>query len=304
MPEELGKAVEDLEVGVAVVERLRHERVGGAVFGELLPERRQRRDPLRRLVRVHLCLRGFLAVASLLGAPGALEPGLVGVPRGGEALAEDLGRARDGGVEGGAVVVALSSCGEALRPVEGLFELLDVAGAVDVRPVERLLELVDDVGVLGRAHRRALVVRLEGGEDGLRVVHEVDDEHLVLTGVGSVDPRVGLNDLDGVAEGLVDVERHQLLLIEARLELVRNDEQPALGAVERPLDRALPARVHVGLSVLTVALDESERVVLEVLVLGQNALVAQDLLGEGHERLAGHLEAQLRLDLVGIEVGT
>lgn len=303
VPEQLGEAVEHLEVGVSEVERLRHERVGGAVLRELLSERREGRDRPRRVVGASLRSLGLLLVSRLLGAVRALEPGLVGVLRRGVALAEDLGGAGDGGVEGGAVGVALAFDGCSLGPVEGLLELLEVPRGVDVGPVEGLLELVDDVGVLRRVHPRAFVVGLEGRQDGLRVVHEVDHEDLVLSGARPVDAGVGLDDLDGVPEGLVYVERHELLLVEARLELVGDDEQPALGPVERPLHRALAAGVHVGLRVLVVALDEGERIVLEVLVLGEHALVAQDLLGEGHERLSGHLESQLRLDLRRVEVG-
>ena len=92
------------------------------------------------------------------------------------------------------------------QPVERLLEPLDVSRREHVGRVEGVLQVVDDVRVLGRAHRRALVVGLEGGENRLGVVHEVDDEDPVLAGARPVDARVGLHDLDGVAERLVDVE--------------------------------------------------------------------------------------------------
>ena len=206
MAEQLCEAVEHLEVGVAEVERLGQERVGGAVLGELLPEGHQLRDASRRLVRAPLGPLRLLGLAGRLRPVGALQPSLVGVPGRREPLAEDLGGPGDGGIEGGPVGIALPAGCEALGPVERLLEPLDVSRREHVGRVEGVLQVVDDVRVLGRAHRRALVVGLEGGENRLGVVHEVDDEDPVLAGARPVDARVGLHDLDGVAERLVDVE--------------------------------------------------------------------------------------------------
>jgi len=67
------------------------------------------------------------------------------------------------------------------------------------------------------------VVLAECVHHSVRIIDEVENEHMVLAGVDAVDARIGLNDLDVAGDRLVDVEGTQLRLVEARLELVGYD---------------------------------------------------------------------------------
>lgn len=69
------------------------------------------------------------------------------------------------------------------------------------------------------------VVELEVLLDVLRGVHEVDDHWRGLAGVDAVQPGQGLHRGDP-GEDLVDVHRHEPRLVEARLELISDDEHP------------------------------------------------------------------------------
>ena len=90
------------------------------------------------------------------------------------------------------------------------------------------------------------VVELEVLLDAGRCVSEVDDQRSSLAGVDPVQPGEGLHGGDA-RELLIDVHRHEARLVEAGLELVRDDED-AVDALlaERPADVAHAVHGHLG----------------------------------------------------------
>ena len=115
--------------------------------------------------------------------------------------------------------------------------------------------------------RRRLEERLEVEAHLLGVVHEVEDEGLVLARVGAVEPGKGLHRRHA-GEALVHVHRHQLGLVEAGLELVGDQQHVELVGVEGVADvPALEAGVH--------------RVLVELV---RPALRVDHVAGEGDQR--------------------
>ncbi len=64
-----------------------------------------------------------------------------------------------------------------------------------------------------------------------RLVHEVDDIGRLLARVGTVQPGQGLHGLDAT-QLAIDVHRAQQRLVEARLKLVRHQQDAELGRGE------------------------------------------------------------------------
>ena len=59
--------------------------------------------------------------------------------------------------------------------------------------------------ILTQGATRRFVVVLEAGQDLLALVDEIEDEGLLLAGVGAVEPGQGLRDLDAT-QALVNVQ--------------------------------------------------------------------------------------------------
>ena len=82
------------------------------------------------------------------------------------------------------------------------------------------------------------------GQYFLRLVYKVDHVGGVLAGIRAVEPGQRLYGVDA-AELLVHVHRVQQRLVEAGLELVRDEKDPVVVRVERlPDDAALEVRDH------------------------------------------------------------
>ena len=113
-------------------------------------------------------------------------------------------------------------------------------GALDlIRPehaerVEVVAGVIQQVRIGRRGDRRP-VPRLEGGADVFGLVAEVEDEGAVLAYaaavVRAIQPRQGLHGREP-SERLIDIHRVELGLIEARLILLRDDQQLPLLGVE------------------------------------------------------------------------
>ena len=103
-----------------------------------------------------------------------------------------------------------------------LHELPELVGRVHLGAVQVGLRVVKLVGVGLVGQDRGAVVGREGLGDGLRVVQEVEHEHIVLLPVRPVEPRQRLHRLDP-REGLVDVHGVEEGFVVAGLELVRAD---------------------------------------------------------------------------------
>ncbi|HEX2031809.1 MAG TPA: hypothetical protein VHL78_10465, partial [Actinomycetota bacterium] len=116
------------------------------------------------------------------------------------------------------------------RPGEGLH----LAGSDHAEAVELPPGVVQLVRVGGDGHR-GVVVRGEGPLDAFHLVHEVEDERVVLVGVDAVEAG---QRLDGVhpVEPLVHEHRVEEGLVEAGLELLRHHQDPVLVRGE-PLGR-------------------------------------------------------------------
>ncbi len=115
-----------------------------------------------------------------------------------------------------------------------------------------VLEVVEEVGVGALGQDRVLVVRLERLADRLGLVGEVEDHGVLLRRVGPVQARQRLHGVHA-AELLVHVHGVEQRLVEARLELVGDDEEPVLRALERVLRLRLGDPVEVRLGVLDPA---------------------------------------------------
>ena len=140
----------------------------------------------------------------------------------------------------------------ALPPLRGEVdgaEPLDLFLKVDPGRIQLALDRVHAGGVDLLAHLRALVVRLEGFADLLAVVHEVEDEGVLLEGMHAVQPGQRLHGLDA-GEPLVHEHRVQERLIEPGLVLLR-DEQNLVLLAREALGQLLlgDAVVHAGLGV-------------------------------------------------------
>ena len=101
------------------------------------------------------------------------------------------------------------------------------------------------VGLFGQ-DRGPVVIR-KGLRDGLRVVQEVEHEHVSLLRVRPVEARQRLDRPDP-RERLVDVHRVQQRLVVAGLELVRADEEPVRVLPERIGDLRRGKAVQAGLA--------------------------------------------------------
>ncbi|MEE8526764.1 MAG: hypothetical protein V3T72_22755 [Thermoanaerobaculia bacterium] len=147
--------------------------------------------------------------------------------------------------------------------------------------LELALEIVELVGVGALGEQGALVVVLEGVEDGVGVVGEVEDQSAVLVGVGAVEPRQGLHRVDA-SELLVDVHGVEKRLIEAGLELLGDDQEAVGIGVEGggglALRHAVEAGLGVGLAVFGVgdSVGEGDQV-----LVGQPAFLQAVAEGEG-----------------------
>ena len=80
---------------------------------------------------------------------------------------------------------------------------------------------------------RAVVVR-ECQLDAVRVIHEVEDKHVVLLGMSAVEPGKRLHRLDA-GQPLIDVHRVHQRLVVAGLKLVGADQQ-AIGVLADLVD--------------------------------------------------------------------
>jgi probable phosphoglycerate mutase len=110
------------------------------------------------------------------------------------------------------------------------------AGAADIdwpggESAKALSERVAAAWTALLAHGGALVELPEGLLDLLTLVHEVEDEGILLEGMDAVEAREGL---DGRKrdQGLVDVHRVEQRLVEPGLELLGDDEHAVLGGAE------------------------------------------------------------------------
>ena len=134
--------------------------------------------------------------------------------------------------------------------------LLDLCMGVDaVQPlgIELHGQAVGQVGVGARFDLCPFVVGLEGVEDVLALVHEVEDVHLVLARPCPVQAGERLDSHHSV-EALVHVHGAQQRLVEADLVLVGHDHHLVGRAVENLIEGlALGAGVHAGLGVLALA---------------------------------------------------
>ncbi len=122
------------------------------------------------------------------------------------------------------------------------------------------------VGFLGQGD--AVVEGLEAFLDVFRRILEVEHEGILLARRGAVQAGERLH-AGHAAELLVHIHRHQLGLIEARLELARhNEESVFIGLVAIPR-RSLGEAVHLGFGVFLAVLGVLHHV------------------GESHQRLGG-----------------
>ena len=134
--------------------------------------------------------------------------------------------------------------------VEDPAELLHLVLVINLLPVELGLELVELLrrGLL--PYRRLFVIGLEGVEDLLRLVDEIEDEGLFLARVGAVEAREGLHGLDA-RQPLVDVHRVKKGLVEPRLVFLGHQEHLVFAGVEFLGQLLLlDAAVHPDLGVL------------------------------------------------------
>ncbi len=86
------------------------------------------------------------------------------------------------------------------------------------------LKVVEQVRVGGLAQEGPVVVGREGFLNLLGLVGEVQNHRVVLARVNTIEPGQGLDGVDA-AELLVHVHGVQQRLVEARLELVRHDQE-------------------------------------------------------------------------------
>jgi hypothetical protein len=111
------------------------------------------------------------------------------------------------------------------------------------------LDLIEQIGVGRLREQRRLVVVREGGLDLRGLIGEVEHRGaLLLRGERAVEPRQRLHRVHP-AELLVHVHRVEQRLIEARLELVGDDEEAVLRPLEDLPGLRLGEAVHPGLGV-------------------------------------------------------
>ncbi len=110
-------------------------------------------------------------------------------------------------------------------------EGVDVAFGVCAEREQASVCFVEQVRVRAFGEQCRLVVRFEGLLDGLGLVGEIQNRCALLLGVGSVEPRQSLDGVDP-AKLLVDVHGVEQGLVEAGLELVRDDQKAVVGLGE------------------------------------------------------------------------
>ena len=126
---------------------------------------------------------------------------------------------RDAGVEDGVEQVAVRS-----TQIER-HEPVDLRVGIHLIAVEGGFEVVQHVGVRLLAEDRHPVVVSERLLDGIGMVREVEDEHVVFLRVRPIETRQRLDRLDP-GQDLVHVHRVQQRLVVPGLELVGTNEEP------------------------------------------------------------------------------
>ncbi len=293
-----------LDGGVAVVEDLRQERVEPDEGAHVALEQDQRVQFVLRILGglvVLLCLRG-------------LQRFLRGLVAFHQAVAHRL--------QGGDQFALLGVRVQLHRDHAVDLEVVVVAGGVELGA-----QVEDEVRVgRGREFGRG-VVGLEGGQDFLGVVHEVQHVGRVLAGVGAVEAGEGLHGLDA-RQPLIHVHAAEQRLVEAGLELVGDEQDLVLVALERFADvAALQVRIQgvavlretvgAGFLVVHLAGEGDQRadlvaVFLDVFVDGQLPAHRLHAAADHHHRLGlaveqrGHVFAEVLdddLHLLGDVVG-
>ena len=102
-------------------------------------------------------------------------------------------------------------------------EALNLFRQIDAGGVKLLLDGVHPGGFHLFAQFRPFVVRLERFLDFVPVVHEIEDEAILLVRVGAVQPGKSLHGLNA-GQALVDVQAVQQGLVEAGLVLFRHQQ--------------------------------------------------------------------------------
>ena len=197
-----------LDGGVAVVEDLRQERVEPDEGAHVALEQDQ---------GVQFVLRSLGGLVVLLRLRG-LQCFLRGLVAFHQAVAHRL--------QGGDQFALLGVRVQLHRDHAVDLEVVVVAGGVELGA-----QVEDEVRVGGGREFGRGVVGLEGGEDFLGVVHEIQHVGRVLAGVGAVQAGEGLHGLDA-GQPLVHVHAAEQRLVEAGLELVGDEQDLILVALE------------------------------------------------------------------------
>jgi hypothetical protein len=156
-------------------------------------------------------------------------------------------------------------------------------------------------GSVSSASTRGAVVVRERLLNRVRVVHEIEHEHIVLLPMRAVEARERLHRL-GAREQLVHVHRVQQRLVVAGLELVGADEEPVRVFLDpvrdlagwKPIERRL---AHFGAAVLVLARECDDRFVA-TLALGEVVADRMEVLDRALDAARHHHRARLAADLV------
>lgn len=103
-------------------------------------------------------------------------------------------------------------------------ELVNLGRIVDLIPVQRGLEIVKPVWIGFVAQDRCSIELVERCADRLGIVHEIQNEGVVLLGVCAVETRQGLNRFDA-RQGLVHIHGMQKRLVVPGLKFVGADQE-------------------------------------------------------------------------------
>src|SRR5262249_26277198 len=120
---------------------------------------------------------------------------------------------------------------------------------VKVEGGEPDLKVVKEIRVNALNQKRPLVIGLEGLPDVIGLVGEVEDHRFLFAGMNAIQAAQGLDRVDTI-QPLIDVHGVEERLVEAGLELIRNDQKAIVVVLEGGGRLPLRHTVHVGFGVV------------------------------------------------------
>lgn len=124
-------------------------------------------------------------------------------------------------------------------------KLIDLGVGIEVEAGKRILIIVEQVRVRAFTQPRALVIRFEAQFDFLGLVGKVQHHCLFFARIDAVEARKRLHGMDA-AQLLIHIHGMQQRLVKAGLELVGDDQETVLVALEGLCRLRFRQVVHAG----------------------------------------------------------